>query len=297
MQGKKVTVFMVEGTEFGPRTIEIGNWSGVALYTPRSSANEFLNRIEFDNCGIYILKSVPSAGNYSEQIYIGEAEVLRKRIKEHLKDTDKDFFTEIIAFTSKILTKAHIRFLEGKLIAEAKAAKSSLIENCNTTSLPFLPEADVSDMIFFLDQIRLILPISGFKFLIPTVLNKRDLDSKAKNPIPKNDEEYHIKHTYLKALMVEDDRGFIVIQGSQANKHKSKSMTDTYVKLRNKLIEEGTLIEKNEWFEFSADTIFSSISAASNVVLGRQSNGNTEWVNGAGKSFKDRQNEIYGGIN
>jgi hypothetical protein len=31
----------------------------------------------------------------------------------------------------------------------------------------------------------------------------------------------------------------------------------------------------------------------SNVVLGRQSNGNIEWVNEHGKNYKERQNEIY----
>lgn len=78
--GKKLTVFMTDGTEFGPRTVEIGNWSGKALYSTRSSANDFLNREEFNSCGIYILKSSSDSESYNERIYIGEAEILRKRI-------------------------------------------------------------------------------------------------------------------------------------------------------------------------------------------------------------------------
>lgn len=293
--GKKLTVFLVDGTEYGPRTVEIGNWSGKALYTPRSSANEFLNRTEFDSCGIYILKSVPESDVYLERIYIGEAEVLRKRIREHLKDTDKDFFTELVAFTSHILTKAHIRYLESKIILLSKEAKTAQIENSNETSLPYLPEAEVSDMNYFLDQIKLILPLMGFRFLIPTVIKstlKAD-DKEHKTSTFTSIEKYRIKHASLIAYMTEDDKGYIVLKGSQANKTTSPSISPTYISLRQKLIEDGTLIDKGEYYEFTADAIFGSISPAANVVLGRQSNGNIEWVNEQGKTYKERQDEIF----
>lgn len=291
MIGKKVTVFMTEGTDVGPRIIEIGNWSGKALYTPRSSANETLNRSEFDNCGIYILKSIPTNKDYTERIYIGEAENLRKRIKDHLKNSDKDFFTEIIIFISSILTKSHIRFLESKLINEAIKAKSAEIENSNLTGLPFLPEAEVSDMIYFLEQIRLILPLAGFRFLIPTAISDNQTIESEKNV--KDIEYYHIKHSTLIATMYEDDKGFIVKKGSQANKNLSNSITQTYRDLKKKLISDGSLIEYPDLYIFNNDVVFNSISAASNIVLGRQSNGNTEWINNDEKSYKQRQLEIY----
>jgi hypothetical protein len=69
-------VFLVDGAEYGPKKVEISNWSRKAFYTPRSSANDFLNRMEFDNCGIYILNPVPDSDVYLERIYIREAEVL-----------------------------------------------------------------------------------------------------------------------------------------------------------------------------------------------------------------------------
>ena len=99
--GKKLTVFLVDGTEFGPRTVEIGNWSGVALYTPRSSAKDFMSRTEFDNCGIYILKSIPDNDVYLERVYIGEAEILRKRIREHLKTLRRSFSRNLLLLQVK----------------------------------------------------------------------------------------------------------------------------------------------------------------------------------------------------
>lgn len=290
--GKKLTVFLVDGTEYGPRMVEIGNWSGVALYTPRSSANDFMTRSEFDNCGIYILKSIPDSDVYLERVYIGEAEILRKRIREHLRDTEKEFFTELVAFTSKILTKAHIRYLESKLISLAKEAKTAQVENSNETSLPFLPEADISDMDYFLEQIKLILPLMGYRFLIPSVI-RQSLDQTQAIQTNTTSEIYKIKHTTLDASMYEDDKGFIVLKGSQANKTTSASISSTYISLRNKLFEDGTLVDKGAFYEFTVDTVFGSISPASNVVLGRQSNGNNEWVNAQGKTYKERQDEIY----
>lgn len=289
--GKKLTVFLTEGTEYGPKTIEIGNWSGIGLYTPRSSATEFLEREEFNNCGIYVLKSIPENDSYVERVYIGEAEILKKRIKEHLKDTDKEFFTEIMAFTGKILTKAHIRYLESRLIILAKEYKTAQVENSNVTSSPYLPEADISDMEYYLEQMKLIFPLMGFRFLIPTVIRKDILQEFKTTKI--NVEPYHIKHSSLVANMIEDDRGYIVLKGSQANKTLTPSINKTYINLRDKLISEGSLIDKGDFYEFTEDVIFNSISPASNIVLGRQSNGNIEWLNERGVTYKQRQDEIF----
>ena len=51
-------------------------------------------------------------------IYVGEAEHIRDRIKSHV---EKDFWNQVLYFISKDenLTKAHIRYLEGKLIAHS----------------------------------------------------------------------------------------------------------------------------------------------------------------------------------
>lgn len=32
--GKKLTVYMIDGTEYGPRLSEIGNWVRKAIYSP-----------------------------------------------------------------------------------------------------------------------------------------------------------------------------------------------------------------------------------------------------------------------
>jgi hypothetical protein len=285
--GKKLTVYMIDGTEYGPRIAEIGNWSGKAVYATRSTINNIIKRSEFNNPGVYCLKSDPTNENYSERIYIGEAENIGVRLKQHLADSNKDF-SEIVFFISKdeLLTKSHIRYLESRIIQDSLQGKSAQIDNGNSPSLPTLHEADVDDMEYFLDQIRLILPVMGFNFLVSTVLKPSDSEEKQKDT-----NLYYIKTKTFNATMYESDKGYIVQKGSQAKKKLSASLSENYRKLRAKLLESGSITEKGSELEFNEDVIFTSLSAASNMVLGRQSAGPLEWVDQNGKSYKEIEEE------
>lgn len=53
-------------------------------------------------------------------------------------------------------------------------------------------------------------------------------------------------------------------------------MTSNFIKLRQKLIDEGVLVDKGEFLEFSDDYIFGSPSTAAVIVRGRNANGLTE---------------------
>lgn len=289
--GKKLTVYMIDGTEYGPRISEIGNWVGKAIYSPRSSVSKIINRPEFDNPGIYFLKGDPTEEAFDERIYIGEAENIKTRLKQHLSDPNKDF-KELVFFISKdeLLTKTQIKYLEARLVQLALDAKTAQIENGNSPSLPTLHEADISDMEYYLEQMKLILPIMGFKFLIPSTIKDYQLSNISSKEIAQ--ETYYIKTKSYKASMLETDQGYIVSKGSEAKKELSPSCTDTYRTMRKKLIETKILIEENDKLIFAEDAIFNSPSAAANMVLGRNSNGFTEWVNKNGKTFKDVQEKI-----
>ncbi len=289
--GKKLTVYMIDGTAYGPRISEIGNWVGKAIYSPRASINKIITRSEFDNPGVYFLKGDPTDDTFTEKIYIGEAENIKSRIKQHLSDPNKDF-KELIFFVSKdeLLTKTQIKYLESRLIQLAIEAKTAQIDNSNTPNLPTLHEADISDMEYFLEQIKLILPIMGFNFLISTTLNTKELsENESKIEIS---ETYYIKTKSFSAKMIETDQGYIVIKGSEAKKSLSNSCTETYKNMRRKLIETKILMEKEDKYIFVEDTIFNSPSAASNMILGRNSNGFTEWINKEGLTFKEIQDSI-----
>lgn len=282
---------MIDGTAYGPRLSEIGNWVGKAIYSPRASVNKIMSRSEFDNPGIYCLKGDPTDDTFDEKIYIGEAENIKVRLKQHLSDPNKDF-KELIFFVSKdeLLTKTQIRYLESRLVQLALEAKTAQIDNGNSPSLPTLHEADISDMEYFLDQIKLILPVMGFNFLISSTV-KQDIEGES-TPKTSVHETYFIKTKTFKATMSETDQGYIVSKGSEAKKILSNSCTETYRGMRRKLVETDIMVEGKDKLIFAEDAVFNSPSAASNMILGRNSNGFTEWVNKDGLTFKEVQEKL-----
>jgi hypothetical protein len=288
--GRKLTVFMIDGSENGPRTIEIGNWSGKAIYSPRAKLLDLLKRNEFEKPGVYLLKFDPIENNYNERIYIGEAEKVGARLKQHINNPDKDF-KECIAFISKddLLTKSHIKYIESRLVNIAIEAKNAEIENGNTPTESTLSEADVSDMEYFIEQIKLILPINGFYALVPNTVSK-EVKKKIDEEI-KETEKYIINAKGVNATLYETSEGFVVLENSYAVLETTKSIMESWIKLRNNLIESGNLVKENDRYRFAKDTLFSSLSAASATVLGRQSNGATEWKTESGKTYKQVNEE------
>lgn len=283
--GRKLVVYMIDGKAYGPRTAEIGNWSGKAIFSPRANIGKLLTRPEFTKPGVYCLKSNPDNDLYAERIYIGEAEKIGERLKQHLSHRE---FTEYIGFISKdeLLTKSHIRFLESKLVTLAGEAKSAEIENSVVPSLPALPEADIADMDFFLEQINLILPLMGFNFLIPSVLTPTTTEQ---DPQVEREKLYFIRSPKLQATMKESEDGYIVIKGSEAKATFARSLSKSSFKKRQKLIDSGILQLSGSKYTFVEDAVFNSVSSAAMAVLGRESNGHVEWVDRQDRTYKEVQ--------
>lgn len=281
--GRKLTIYMLDGSATGPKTIEIGNWSGKAVYSPRAALKSLLSRDEFDSPGVYFLRSESNSYEFDESIYIGEAEELRTRLKQHIAERD---FDSVVCFLSKdeMLTKAHIKYLESHLISQAKEANSSLVENSNNSRASRISEADISDMEYFIEQIKLILPTVGMQALVVAAPHP----TKVITPLS-IDDSYRIKSKTLNATMIETDSGFVVKAKSQASVTTSKSLTEGWLKIRKKLIDANILIKEGEKLVFAEDASFASPSAASSVVLGRQAAGPLSWVNAAGKTYKEVQ--------
>ena len=96
MKPTTIKLFLVNGSPDGLRTAELSNWSGKAVAAPRSQLDQLLSRPEVDNPGVYILLGFDEEDR--QQIYIGEAERVKTRLKQHVS---KDFWQSAIVFISK----------------------------------------------------------------------------------------------------------------------------------------------------------------------------------------------------
>jgi len=273
-------IFLAFGDPKRLRTAELSNWTGKAVAGPRSEFEKLLEREESQNSGVYFLTGVDPNTNKSV-IYIGEAECIRDRIKSHLS---RDFWNNIAFFVTKDenLTKAHIRYIEGRLIGIANSADRSVVLNSQGSGAK-LPESDREDMEVFLEKMQQILPVLGIEAFVQAASTGESdaervmLTCKIKNVLASG---------YL------TPNGIVVLAGSEAviKERSSAKKWPSVMTQRNKLIEDGGLIQEGDKYVFAKDTEFSSPSSAAAVIHGGSANGLTAWVNGNGKSLKELQN-------
>jgi hypothetical protein len=277
MSSATIKLFLVHGDAKRLRTAELSNWSGKAVAGPRSEFDSILARDEGIRAGIYFLTGVdPDSGK--DAVYIGEAESIRDRLKSHLA---KDFWNHVVFFVSKdeTLTKAHIRYLEGRLIEQAKAAGRALVTNGQASGAK-LPESDREDMEIFLSRIHQLMPVLGADALVPIGAAPQ---GSGKAPL------LICEIKGLKATGRQTPSGFVVLKASQAVlKERASAHQWPYTLVaRSRLIEDGTLLAKADHYVFTRDAEFSSPSAAATVIHGGSANGLLAWKDPAGHTLKD----------
>jgi hypothetical protein len=277
MTSATIKLFLPRADAKSLRTAEISNWTGKAIAAPRTELDELLQRDELDKAGIYILTgSDPESG--LPRAYIGEAEVIRDRLKQH---KTKEFWISAIVFVSKDenLTKAHVRYLESRLLAEATQVARFTLEQ-NQASGSKLPESDREDMEVFLYRIRQLLPVLGSDLLIPIAQPSAKQQSGG---------TLFCRMKGAEARGHRTPDGFVVLRDSTAVLHERQSAKKwpNVVALRKKLIADGTLVQKDGLYRFTRDAEFSSPSAAAAVIEGGSANGLIEWRTKDGRVLKE----------
>jgi len=130
----------------------------------------------------------------------------------------------------------------------------------------------------FIENIKMLTSTLGHKIFD----DKREIEPK------KNTDVFSIKAARgADAQGIFTSEGFVVFKGSKAAATLVPSITQNFVKFRQKLIDQGSVIQQEEYLEFPEDYIFSSPSTAAAIVMGRNANGLTEWKQPNGRTLKD----------
>jgi Domain of unknown function (DUF4357) len=276
MTSATIKLFLPRGDAKSLRTAEISNWTGKAIAAPRIELDELLAREELDKAGVYILIGTDPITN-APRAYIGEAEVIRERLKQH---KTKEFWVSAIVFVSKDenLTKAHVRYLESRILAEATSINRFTLEQ-NQAGGSRLPESDREDMEVFLSRIRQLLPVLGSDILAP-------ITQGAAKSQPGGVLLCRIKGAEARGQRTAN--GFVIFQGSTAvlDERPSAEGYPYVVAQRKQLIANGILIVKDGFLAFTKDSEFNSPSAAAVAIHGGSANGLAAWKTKDGKSLK-----------
>ena len=286
--GKNIRLYLVDGIPNGLTIAEIMNWTGHVMQAPRSSLADLLDREEISRTGVYILTGENPEIPGQLLVYIGESDSVKKRLTDHNKPVTaggKEFWDKVTVVTSKDanLTKGHIRYLECRLLEIATKAGRAKLDNQTTPNQVSLPESDVADMEFFLEQVRIVLPVLSVDILREVATVRTDEDNVEKYDFKRRSPIFEIKPKKLpiRALAQEIDGEFIVKANSQA-RAEWKGVDSGYKNLRQMLIDQNKLVldvnDDKGCFIFPQDTPFKSPSAASAVIMGRSDNGRKTWV-------------------
>jgi hypothetical protein len=273
-------IFVADGDPDGLRIVERFNASARAVVFPRALLPQVKTRPELQQTGVYLLLG-PRPDGEGDLLYVGEGDPILPRLQDH--QSKKDFWTRAIGFVAVggLLNKAHVQFLEARLIALARAAKRVPLDNGNSPGEPTLSEADRADMEVFLAHMLGMLPVLGVHAFesVPAVAAKASpvLSCKGKGVL---------------ASGYESSQGFVVKTGSQAVANSVPSMKQ-HVRgmfdLRQELQANGVLALVDGLYRFTQDYSFSSPSTAAAVVLGRSANGRVEWKDAQGRTLKALQ--------
>lgn len=272
---KTIQMFIFDGNPNGRIMCELSNWNGRVYKVSRNELTLFAKREDSENTGVYFLFGKDEDNN--DTVYIGEAERILSRLKQHLKD--KSYWNDCVIVISKdnLLNKAHVKYLEYSFFEMAEKAGRSVIINNSIPTCSSVSEYDEAMLLEFIDNSKLLVNTLGYK-AFDTIE-----DSKGR----KNEESDYfyikaVRGAEAKGLIVSD--GFAVVKGSIVASSTVKSAPESLKALRNLLMKKG-IIGKN--CEFMRDYIFTSPSLAASVVMGRSANGRTEWKNSEHKSIKD----------
>jgi hypothetical protein len=281
-RGQSLELFFIDGTPDGMLTAQIFNWTGHVLMTPRIRLAEALKRKEASYTGVYILIGDSESSNLV-RVYIGESEDVAERIRSH--DAKRDWWTQAVLITSAAdgLNKAHVKYLESRLVEEAKRAGRMNLDNLNTPPRPSLSEAAEANMEQFVDYVLSILPairIDGF------LVKTRTTPSPSAVDIPSGTEptavfelnsgktsEYGTVHGIANLV-----NGEFVVQAGSVGRSKWIGTDHSYQKLFDELVESGVYVSEGLQRRFAKSYAFSSTSAAGAVLNGRVTAGPRDWA-------------------
>jgi hypothetical protein len=255
------------------------NRTGHVIAAPQSNLAALLKRQETCRTCVYSVDG--------RMAYIGEGDDVGKRLYQHHKSEDqggKDFWDRAIVITSKDtnLTKAHARDLESRFTTPGPQASRATLTNSTAPPPVVLSKADVSDMDYFFEQARIVLPVPGVNIFSTLIAEApQPADSPAtEHPTASLVFEPHLKRQSVLARAQEVDGEFSVLEDSTARLKWIAAGSHSYHSLRDKLEHHGTLAVSPDGLtmRFTRSQVFSIPSAAAALAAGPSANGRNQWV-------------------
>lgn len=276
--GKSIELFLVNGTADSLIISELSNWNGKAIKIPRIEVSS-CDREDITQAGVYFLFCKEDDG--SDSVYIGEAENVKERLVQHLRDYQSEketyYWSTAVVFIGRDLNKALIRYLENRFVEIARVSKRCHVLTKNTYRNTVMKESQVAVMEEFIDNVKILVNALGYKVLEPLVQNNSSNSTV-------DDEMLFISSGSVNAKGRVTTESFVVYEGSTLDSKGSvNSLSNGMKNLRQKLIES----DKVQNHVIKENILFSSSSAAASFVLGYSVSGPQRWKTKDGRTLKE----------
>jgi len=190
-----IRIYVPEGDPEGLRIIERQSSPSKFFAFPRNKWDQIKDRTELTGAGIYILTGYSNPEDELPTVYVGQADIIKNRIEQHIKN--KDFWDKAVIFVSdNKINSTHAKWLEHKLIDRVFKANRSIVENGNNPQEPTISEAEQAEMQVFLTEIYQTLPLVGLRaFDVPRAIiepvKEKTKDQKDTIVVPAQEEGFN----------------------------------------------------------------------------------------------------------
>ena len=259
----------------GLRVIEFSGHTIKAIFVPRGNLGDLKDLPEAAALAVYFLFAEPKDGR--SFVYIGQTDNALRRLTQHNTDKDADAWNCALIFTGD--AGINVQYLESRCIQEAK--EIGRFEISNGTNPPGKPVSSMgkTENENFFEKMKFLTSLLGFR-----VFERLPTGTKSDNLYIAKDVTKQDAYGRGELLVSGE---FIIFEGSLARKEEKPGLSSSSRLLRKALFEEGVLIDSDSSYIFTRDYIFSSPSAAYNVIVGRTGNGWDGWKDENGKTLNE----------
>lgn len=283
--GRSLELFFIDGRPDGMLTAEVFNWTGHVLRIPRTQIKAALARAEAGYTGVYLLLGEIDG---RDRLYIGEAEDMAERLRSHAVNKDWWDTAVLITTAANVLNKAHVKYLESRLVEIAREVGAAQLDNGNTPTRSSLSESATSNMETFIETVAMVLPA----IRIDAFLSRRRAPTR-KPEVEEIEEprfELRLPRHDITATAVLRNGEIVVEAGSKMRSAwvGREKFLPGYQKIHTDLLASGLARTEGSVAVLSQDVAFASPSAAAAVISGRSANGRISWIHTpSGRTFAE----------